>query len=163
MAPFSWLHWLRSLKTSRGRTFRRQGLGDRRRRSSRLELEPLESRLAPATFTWTGGGGSNTNWSNPSNWGGVAPKITDTPDLVFPTLATAQTPRLQDVLDPAAPFDVTVHDGFEFWVDGVAELDDEGKASLERANSAAVPTSRVAGVASAYWCRIGERPADNGY
>lgn len=78
------------------------------------------------------------------------------PVLATP-LATAQTPRLQDVLDPAAPFDVTVHDGFEFWVDGVAELDDEGKASLERANSAAVPTSRVAGVASAYWCRIGER------
>src|SRR5674476_1301009 len=43
-------------------------------------------------------------------------------------LATAVTPRLQDVLDPAAPFEVTVHDGFDFWVPDTGDLDDEGKA-----------------------------------
>ena len=32
-------------------------------------------------------------------------------------LATAGTPRLQDVLDLDAPFEVTVHEGFDFWVD----------------------------------------------
>ena len=71
--------------------------------------------------------------------------------------ATVDTPRLQDVLDPAAPFQVTVHEGFEFWVDDVADLDEEGRASLERANAVAVPTQALTSVSSAYWCRIGER------
>ena len=30
-------------------------------------------------------------------------------------------PRLQDVLDPAGGFEVTVHPGFDFWLDGVEE------------------------------------------
>ena len=34
---------------------------------------------------------------------------------------TADTPRLQDLIDPAAPFEVTLHEGFGFWV-GDAEL-----------------------------------------
>lgn len=71
--------------------------------------------------------------------------------------ATASTPRLQDVLDPAAPFEVTVHDGFDFWVDDTAELDEQARASLDRANATAVPTVQLGAVASAYWCRIGDR------
>jgi fibronectin-binding autotransporter adhesin len=40
-----------------------------------------------ATFTWTGGGGANTNWSQGANWGGSAPAngATDL-TLVFPAL-----------------------------------------------------------------------------
>jgi Family of unknown function (DUF5926) len=72
-------------------------------------------------------------------------------------LATAATPRLQDVLDPTAPFDVTVHDGFDFWVPDLEDLDDAGKESLERANAAALPTSKLDSASSAYWCRVGER------
>ncbi|MDQ1537953.1 MAG: hypothetical protein QOE58_2346 [Actinomycetota bacterium] len=71
--------------------------------------------------------------------------------------ATAQTPRLQDVLDPAAPFEVTVHEGFEFWVPDLADLDDAGKESLEQANASAVPTTKLESAPSAYWCRVGER------
>ncbi len=70
--------------------------------------------------------------------------------------ATAETPRLQDLLDSSADFEVTVHEGFDFWV-GDSELDDEGKASLERANESVIPTTKMAAVPSAYWCRIGER------
>jgi hypothetical protein len=67
-------------------------------------------------------------------------------------------PRLQDVLDPDAPFDVTVHAGFDFWIEGTgAEITDEVSASMERANAAVVPTERLAGVESAYWCRIGTK------
>jgi hypothetical protein len=66
-------------------------------------------------------------------------------------------PRLQDVLDLDAPVEVTVHDGFEFWVEGVDELDGATRESLERANAAVVPTTRLAGVEAAYWCRIGDR------
>ena len=70
--------------------------------------------------------------------------------------STVDTPRLQDLLDTAADFEVTVHEGFEFWV-GDSELDDEAKASLERANESVIPTTRMSTAPSAYWCRIGER------
>lgn len=70
--------------------------------------------------------------------------------------ATANTPRLQDILDSTAAFEVTVHEGFDFWV-GDSELDAEGKASLERANESIVPTTKMAALPSAYWVRIGDR------
>ena len=70
--------------------------------------------------------------------------------------ATADTPRLQDLLDTTVPLGVTVHEGFDFWV-GDSELDAEGRASLERANASIVPTTKMASVPSAYWVRIGAR------
>ncbi len=72
-------------------------------------------------------------------------------------LATEATPRLQDVLDPAPLFEVTVHEGFDFWVPDTSDLDDAGKESLERANAAAIPTTKLESAPSAYWCRVGER------
>jgi len=72
-------------------------------------------------------------------------------------LATAATPRLQEVLDPAAPFEVTVHGGFDFWVPDTGDLDDAGRESLERANAAAIPTTRLESASAAYWCRVGTR------
>lgn len=72
-------------------------------------------------------------------------------------LAGAKGPRLQDVLDTTAPLEVTVHEGFDFWVEGVSSLTDEVRASLEQANSGVVPTARLSGVEGAYWCRIGGR------
>jgi len=69
---------------------------------------------------------------------------------------TADSPRLQDILDTNAPFDVTVHEGFQYWV-GDNELDDEGQQSLERANESVIPTERVAGEGSVYWCVINGR------
>ena len=69
---------------------------------------------------------------------------------------TADSPRLQDVLDLDVPFEATLHDGFDFWV-GDADLDEEGQASLERANESVVPTERIAGPASVFWCLINER------
>jgi hypothetical protein len=71
--------------------------------------------------------------------------------------ATAATPRLQDVLDPATPFEVTMHEGFDFWVPDTGDLDDAGKESMERANAAAIPTTKLESAPSAYWCRVGER------
>ena len=63
---------------------------------------------------------------------------------------------LQDLITDD-PLDVTVLDGFNFWVEGVAELDAEVQASLERANSVVIPTAKVAGADAAYWCRMPER------
>lgn len=70
--------------------------------------------------------------------------------------ATADTPRLQDLLDLGAPFEVVVHEGFDFWVEG-QDLDEAGRASLDSANESVVPTVRMSALPSAYWVRIGER------
>ena len=78
-----------------------------------------------------------------------------TPVPAVPT-ADAETPRLQELLDTGADFEVTVHEGFEFCV-GDSELDAEAQASLERANESIVPTTRMSSVPSAYWGRIGDR------
>ncbi|WP_353354726.1 DUF5926 family protein [Intrasporangium sp. DVR] len=71
-------------------------------------------------------------------------------------VSTVETDRLQDLLDLDAPFEIEVHDGFDFWV-ADSELDAEGQQSLERANESAIPTVKLSSAPSAYWCRIGER------
>lgn len=71
-------------------------------------------------------------------------------------MATVDTPRLQDLLDESAPFEVTMEDGFDFWV-GDSELDAEGRASLDQANESVMPTVKLSGVESCYWCEMGGR------
>ncbi len=65
-------------------------------------------------------------------------------------------PRLQDVVEPDQTFDVTVHEGFDYWVEGT---DDSAQTSamLEAANESAAPTVRLSAVKAAYWVRMGER------
>ena len=70
--------------------------------------------------------------------------------------ATAATPRLQQLIDPSADFEVVVHDSFDYWV-GDAELDESGQSSLQRANESIVPTVRIAGQPSVYWVDFGQR------
>jgi hypothetical protein len=65
--------------------------------------------------------------------------------------------RLQDLLDAEAPLEVEVHQGFDFWLEGVEDRSPEVVASMERANEAVVPTTRLASVEAAYWCKIGDR------
>ncbi|KNB49039.1 DUF5926 family protein [Streptomyces caatingaensis] len=67
---------------------------------------------------------------------------------------TADGPRLQDLLDPAAPFEPVVHTGFEFWIENAENAGGEVAASLERANAAAIPTARLSSVEGAYWCEV---------
>ena len=64
-------------------------------------------------------------------------------------------PRLQDLVD-AERLDVTVHDGFDYWVADVDGSEDL-TAALEQANDAAAPTARLASVDAAYWTRIGAK------
>jgi uncharacterized protein DUF5926/SEC-C motif-containing protein len=61
-------------------------------------------------------------------------------------------PRLQELLDPGAPFEVTVHDDFGFWLEG-AQVDPAAQAGLQHANEMVMPTVRLAGLEAAYWCR----------
>lgn len=76
--------------------------------------------------------------------------------LTSAPLVNADSPRLQDILDVAATGELTLHDGFDFWVEG-QELGPAERESLERANEAAFPTVRLAGSRSAFWVHMGER------
>ncbi|WP_338698274.1 DUF5926 family protein [Streptomyces sp. Q6] len=71
--------------------------------------------------------------------------------------APADGPRLQDVLDPKDAFEPVVHTGFEFWVPDSENASTEVTASLERANDAAIPTVKLSGVDSAYWCETPDK------
>ena len=66
-------------------------------------------------------------------------------------------PRLQDLLEPDTPLAVTVHDDFNFWLDGETEETPEVRASMEQANAAVLPAARLGSVEAAYWCRLGDR------
>jgi hypothetical protein len=74
---------------------------------------------------------------------------------VVPVGLPGPGPRLQDLLDDA-PIQVAVHDGFDYWIEGV-EPTEEVSASMERANATVVPTAKLAAVPAAYWCRMKER------
>ena len=87
MKRFSWITWLRSRMVPQSKTYRK---------SPPPRLEELETRMAPATFTWTGTG-ANNNWSNNMNWiengANIAPvgSAGYLADLVFPPGATQFT------------------------------------------------------------------------
>ena len=63
-------------------------------------------------------------------------------------------PRLQDLLDLSAPFKVEVHEGFDFWLDGV-DAGEDTAALLEEANESVAPTVRLSSVEGAYWTEMG--------
>ncbi|MGC1212581.1 MAG: DUF5926 family protein [Micromonospora sp.] len=65
-------------------------------------------------------------------------------------------PRLQDVLVDG-PLEITMHDGFEFWLDPGAADEPNVQASLERANVAVYPTVRLAAARAAYWCQVPDK------
>ena len=64
-------------------------------------------------------------------------------------------PRLPDLVT-GDRLEVTVHDGFGFWV---ADVEDSPQvaAALEQANAAAHPTRRLAAVEAAYWTDVGSK------
>jgi hypothetical protein len=65
-------------------------------------------------------------------------------------------PRLQDLLGED-PLDVTVHDGFGFWLDDVTERDAAMVTALEQADEAAAPAARLRSVEAAYWTDAGSK------
>jgi len=67
-------------------------------------------------------------------------------------------PRLQELLDLSAPLEVTVHQDFGFWLEGV-DAGPAAAAGLEQANAAVLPTERLEGLGAAYWVRPGTERA----
>jgi hypothetical protein len=72
--------------------------------------------------------------------------------------AGSSGPRLQELLDTAAPLEVTVHDDFGFWLEGTG-AGPEAQAMLEQANRAILPTVRLEGLDAAYWVRPSDERA----
>ncbi len=68
-------------------------------------------------------------------------------------------PRAQELLDPTAELDITVHDDFGWWLPEGQTPTDEVTLSLERANDAILPTAllQADGVRSAWWVDAGEK------
>ncbi len=64
--------------------------------------------------------------------------------------------RLQDLVADR-PLEVTVHEGFDYWLADVDDPDGSMSATLETANAAANPTSRLASVEAAYWTNVGTK------
>ena len=64
-------------------------------------------------------------------------------------------PRLQDLITDKA-LDVTVHDGFDYWIADVEDKADMA-AALEQANASASPTAKLASVEAAYWTSMGAK------
>jgi autotransporter-associated beta strand protein len=84
----------------------------------RRELERLESRDTPATFTWSGAGG-NDSWLNDANWVGNAHPtgaVAALDDLVFPANATRFTSN--NDLTNAAFGSITVASGASYTFSG---------------------------------------------
>ena len=50
-----------------------------------------------------------------------------------------------------------MHDGFDYWVADVEDPDGTAAASLESANAAANPSTRLTSVEAAYWTDVGTR------
>lgn len=64
--------------------------------------------------------------------------------------------RLQDVLADE-PLEVTVHDGFEWWLDDVTGPEADAAEALEQANDAVSPSARLSSVEAAYWIDAGPK------
>ncbi|GAA1487749.1 DUF5926 family protein [Brachybacterium sacelli] len=66
-------------------------------------------------------------------------------------------PRLQDILDLDADFEIAVHDTFEFWLDPSAERTAEIESSIQQANESIMPTRPIEGLPHAYWVDAGPK------
>ncbi len=82
---------------------------------------------------------------------------TEPGDAVSPGPPPAGASRLHDLIDLDADFEVTVHEGFDYWFDSESEPNPEARASLDEANAAIVPTARLTSASAAYWCSLGDR------
>jgi len=82
-------------------------------------------------------------------------------ESIAPRPLPADAPRIHELIDVDVPPRVVVHSRFDFWLDDVdgddSDIDPMTKASLERANGAAMPTARLAAVEAAYWMQFNER------
>jgi Family of unknown function (DUF5926)/SEC-C motif len=97
------------------------------------------------------------NFGDPArDLGAVLVRALDSePGIVGLTDPPGDGPRLQDLVT-GTTLDVTVHEGFEHWVD---DQEDQTSlmAALDQANASVNPTARLSSVESAYWTNVGPK------
>jgi hypothetical protein len=81
---------------------------------------------------------------------------TEEPGIVGLMTAPGEGPSIQDLISDSS-LDITVHDGFEYWIDDIPERDASMEAALEQANGGVMPTSRLTSVEAAYWTNVGTK------
>ncbi|WP_310525774.1 DUF5926 family protein [Nocardioides sp.] len=81
---------------------------------------------------------------------------TEKSGIVGLTSAPGDGPRLHDLITNDS-LDITVHDGFGYWIDDVEDQDAAMVAALEEANGSANPTVRLNSVQAAYWTDVGPK------
>ncbi|WP_122815969.1 DUF5926 family protein [Nocardioides pantholopis] len=77
------------------------------------------------------------------------------PGVVGLTADPGPGPRLQDLVT-GDRLDVTVHEGFDYWIADVEDKDAMA-AALEQANASVNPTVKLASVEAAYWTNVGTK------
>lgn len=70
--------------------------------------------------------------------------------------APGEGPRFTDLV-AEAPLDITIHDGFNYWLDEDQADDPMLIEALEQANGAIDPAARLTGVEAAYWTNVGAK------
>ncbi|MGH3787529.1 MAG: DUF5926 family protein [Pseudonocardiaceae bacterium] len=95
--------------------------------------------------------GRAVSWALTAKPGSVLPAVSTTAD-------GAQV-RLQELLHPDTPLDVTMYPDFAWWIPGDEPPSEEAAASLDKANAAIMPTEAVtgAGLEAVYWVDAGEK------
>ena len=83
----------------------------------------------------------------------VADPGTSIPPRPLPSTA----PRIHDLIDVTIAPRVLVHARFDFWFEAPDDIDGETRHSLDHANTAVMPTARLAAVEAAYWVQLGDR------
>ena len=81
---------------------------------------------------------------------------TEEPGVVGLLSAPGEGPTLQDLITDTS-LDITVHDGFDYWIDDIPERDAGMEAALEQANGGVMPTTRLTSVEAAYWTNVGTK------
>ena len=77
------------------------------------------------------------------------------PGVIGLTTPPGPGPRLQDLLANDT-LDVTVHEGYDFWLADVEEREELADA-MAQANEGAAPTTRLTSVEAAYWTDVGTK------
>ena len=91
-------------------------------------------------------------WRPPLEWA-LAAEVSS----VLPAIGRASVgPRFGDLVVDE-PLEITVHDDFAWWLESEAEPGSEVAVSLERANTAIMPTARLGNLPGAYWVDAGEK------
>ena len=95
--------------------------------------------------------GRAVTWALTAEPGSVLSKVS--------TTAGGEQIRLQDLLAPDTPLDVTMYSDFAWWIPNGETPSREAALSIQRANAAIMPTEAVTGegVDAAYWVDAGDK------